>query len=133
MHYLSSVPLTSAFEILTLKSEVAQFWAPPPRTSYKHQFYDVMNGFTRLIMKTKYVCHGPISRLFFLPPPPPANFEEKEPISPHAIFLVNRLVGTVILIVEKLQVGGKGKRAQFCSVVKLSLASQNSAFFEIKN
>ena len=32
-----------------------------PPTSYEHQFYDVMSSFTRLIMKTKYVCHGPIS------------------------------------------------------------------------
>ena len=49
-------------------------------TSYEHQFYDVMSGFTKLIMKTKYVSHGPIT--------------------PHANFLVDRLVGTVILVVK---------------------------------
>ena len=43
-------------------------------------------------MKTKYVCHGPIS--------------------PHANFFLNRLVGTVILLV-KLQVGGGGKSPKF--------------------
>ena len=46
-------------------------------------------------MKTKYVCYGPIS--------------------PHANFLVNRLVGTVILLVKLAGGGGGGgKRAQIC-------------------
>ena len=34
---------------------------PPPPTSLKHEFYGLTSGFTRLIMKTKYVCHGRIS------------------------------------------------------------------------
>ena len=54
----------------------AQITPPPPPTSYAHQFYDVMSGFTSLIMKTKYVCYSPIS--------------------PHAKLFVNRLVETVI-------------------------------------
>ena len=44
-----------------------------------------------LITKTKYVCHGLIS--------------------PHVNFHVNRLLGTIYLLVQKLQVGRKGKRA----------------------
>ena len=35
--------------------------SPPPPTSLKHEFYALTSGFTRLIMKTKYVCHGLIS------------------------------------------------------------------------
>ena len=31
---------------------------PFPRTSHKYRFYGVTNGFTRLSMKTKYVCQG---------------------------------------------------------------------------
>ena len=46
-----------------------------------------MSGFTRLIIKTKYVCHGPVN--------------------PHASFLVNRLVKTVILLVKKCRWGGE--------------------------
>ena len=34
---------------------------PFPPTSHKRQFYGVTRGFTRLIMKTKNVCHGLIS------------------------------------------------------------------------
>ena len=34
---------------------------PPPPTSLKHEFYGLTSGFTRLIMATKYVCHGLIS------------------------------------------------------------------------
>ena len=33
----------------------------PSPSSYKHQFHDVTSGFTRLSIKTKYVCHGLIS------------------------------------------------------------------------
>ena len=66
-------------------------WAlfPFPPTSLKYEFYGLTSGFTRLIMKTKYVCYGLISLhvkfhdnrtkwtvassikfgLFFLPPP----------------------------------------------------------------
>ena len=40
-------------------------------------------------MKTKYVCH--------------------DPISPHANFLVNRLVGTVILLVKNCKWGKRAK------------------------
>ena len=54
-------------------------------TSYEHQFYDVMSDFTRLIMNTKYVCYGPMS--------------------PHANFLVNRVVRTVILLVKSCRWG----------------------------
>ena len=28
----------------------------PPPTSHKHEFYSLTSGFTRLIVKTKYVC-----------------------------------------------------------------------------
>ena len=40
-----------------------QLWAlfPFPPTSLKHEFYALTSGFTRLIMKTKYVCHNLIS------------------------------------------------------------------------
>ena len=34
---------------------------PPPPTSLKHELYGLTSGFTRLIMKTKYVWHGLIS------------------------------------------------------------------------
>ena len=30
-------------------------------TSHKHQFFDLRSGFTRLIMKIKYGCHGLVS------------------------------------------------------------------------
>ena len=56
-------------------------------------------------MKTKYVCHGPIS--------------------PHANFLVNRLVGTVISLVKNFR-WGRGKRAVFAlSIVIIGLLSKN--------
>ena len=34
---------------------------PPPPTSHDLQYSSVMNGFTRVSMKTKYVCRGLIS------------------------------------------------------------------------
>ena len=34
---------------------------PPPPTSHELQFISVTSGFTRLSMKTKYVCRGLIS------------------------------------------------------------------------
>ena len=34
---------------------------PPPPTSLKHEINGLTSGFTRLIMKSKYVCHGRIS------------------------------------------------------------------------
>ena len=37
------------------------FFLPPPPTYHKHQFYGLRGGSTRLIMRTKYVCHGLIS------------------------------------------------------------------------
>ena len=40
------------------KSQLALFRSP---TSHEHQCYGLTSGFTRLIMKTKYVCHGLIS------------------------------------------------------------------------
>ena len=41
------------------------------------------------------------------------------PISPHANFLVNRLVGTVILLVKNCRWGGGGggKRAQLSNIL----------------
>ena len=36
------------------------FFLSPP-TSFKHELYGLTSSFTRLIMKTKYVCHGLIS------------------------------------------------------------------------
>ena len=35
---------------------------PPAPTSHKHEFFGLTSGFTRLILNTKYVCHGIISR-----------------------------------------------------------------------
>ena len=49
-----------------------------------------MSGFTRLNIETKYVCHSPIS--------------------PHANFHVNRMMGTVILLVKIAGGGGRKKR-----------------------
>ena len=40
-------------------NEGSLFHPPPP--SHKHHFHGVTSGFTRLNMKTKYVCHGLIS------------------------------------------------------------------------
>ena len=37
--------------------EKGSFSFPSP-TSHEHQFYGLTSGFTRLIMTTKYVCHG---------------------------------------------------------------------------
>ena len=51
------------------------FFSPPPPTSYEHQFYGVMSGFTKLNIETKYVCLGLTS--------------------PHVHFHSNRLVRTV--------------------------------------
>ena len=62
-------------------------------TSYEHQFYDIMSGFTRLIMYIKYVFHGPIS--------------------PHANFVVGRLVGIVILLVKNCRWGEREKILSF--------------------
>ena len=36
-------------------------YEPCKSTSHERQFYDLTSGFTRLIMKTKYVCHVLIS------------------------------------------------------------------------
>ena len=68
-----------------------------PPTSFKHEFYGVTSGFTRLIMKTKYVCHGLISL--------------------HVIFYDNRTKGTETLNTKICRWGGGGgggggKRAQ---------------------
>ena len=75
------------------------FLPQSPLTSYEHQFFDVMSGFTRLIMKTKYVCHGPHVR-------------------PHVNFRGNRSVGTVILLAKNCKWGGgEGKRANETNVL----------------
>ena len=36
---------------------------PPPPTSLKREFYGLTSDFTRLIMKTNYICHGLVSLL----------------------------------------------------------------------
>ena len=50
------------------EKELVFFLLPP--TSLKHEIYGLTSGFTRLIMKTKYFCHGLISLHvnFRLPP-----------------------------------------------------------------
>ena len=57
----------------------ALFPLPPP-PPHEHQFYGLTSSFTRLIMKTKYVCHG----LVYL----------------HVNFHDNRTMQTVILIIK---------------------------------
>ena len=42
------------------EKEPGSFSFPPP-TSFKHEFYGLTSGFTRLIMKSKYACYGLIS------------------------------------------------------------------------
>ena len=54
-----SLPAAIFYYVLTV--EELRLSPPPSPASYEHQFYDVMSGFTRLIIKTKYVCHGLIS------------------------------------------------------------------------
>ena len=46
------------------KLQFGLFFLPLP--SHKHRFYGVTSGFTRLIMKTKYVFHSlsPFAKLF---------------------------------------------------------------------
>ena len=65
---------------------------PFPPTSHKHEFYGLTSGFTRLIMKTKYVCHGPVSL--------------------HVIFHDNRTKVTVTSNIKLCRWGGQGKRAK---------------------
>ena len=40
---------------------IGPFFLPPPPTSHEFHFFSVTSGFTRLSMKTKYVCRGLIS------------------------------------------------------------------------
>ena len=63
----------------------AVFLFPP--TSHENQFYSLRSGFTRLTMKTKYVCHG----LIYL----------------YDNFYDNRTMRTVILIIKNCRWGGK--------------------------
>ena len=65
--------------------------SPPPPTSDELQFFSVTSGFTRLIMKTKYVCHGLISLY--------DNFHN------------NRTMWSTNLLVKICRWEGKGKRA----------------------
>ena len=62
-------------------------------TSHERQFYGLTSGFTRLIMKTKYVFHGLI---YF-----------------HVNCQDNQTMRTVILIIKNCRWGGEGKRAIF--------------------
>ena len=54
-------------------------------------------------MKTKYVCPGPVS--------------------PHANFLVNRLVGTVTLLVKNAGGGRKKSQTSKCNTMDLKLTA----------
>ena len=49
------------FIMLYIVAPTGSFSFPPP-TSLKQKFYGLTSGFTRLIMKTKYVCHDVISQ-----------------------------------------------------------------------
>ena len=64
--------------------------SPPPTTSHEHQYYGLMQDFTRLFMKTKYVCIG----LSYW----------------HVNFHDNRTMQTVILIIKVCRWGAKRKR-----------------------
>ena len=77
-------------ETVCLSTKFGSFSFPPP-TSHELQFISVTSGFTRLSMKTKYVCRGLIS--LFL------NFHN------------NRTMWSTNLH-EKFAGGGNGKRAQ---------------------
>ena len=66
------------------------FPPPPPPTSYEHQFYGLTQDFTRLNMKTEYVCHGLICWL--------VNFND------------NRTMQTVILIIKNCRRGAGGAK-----------------------
>ena len=68
------------------------FFLPPP-TSLEHEFYGVTGGFTRFIMKTKYVFHNVIS--------------------PYVNFHNNRTVN-IIFLSKFLQVGGGGRKKSPC-------------------
>ena len=54
-------PLLQHICIVILISALFPPPPPPPPTSLKHKIYGLTSGFTRLIMKIKYVCHGLIS------------------------------------------------------------------------
>ena len=73
--------------------ENTQALFPFPPTSLKHEFYGLTSGFTRLIMKTKYVCHGLISL--------------------HVNFHVNRTLKCNFKY-KSLQVGGGGGGKTHC-------------------
>ena len=68
------------------------FFLPPPLTSDELQFFSVTSGFTRLIMKTKYVCHGLISLYI--------NFHN------------NRTMWSTNLLVKICRWGGGGKEKE---------------------
>ena len=82
-----------------LFSSLRLFFLPPP-TSDELQFFSVTSSFTRLIIKTKCVCHGLISLY--------VNFHN------------NRTMWSTNLLVKTCRWGGKGKRAQLATpLVKL--------------
>ena len=64
---------------------------PPPPTSHELQYISVTSGFTRLSMKTKYVCRGLISLYI--------NFQN------------NRTILSTNFYVKNCMWGGKRKRA----------------------
>ena len=66
-----------------------------PPTSLKHEFYGLTSGFTRLIMKIKYVCHGLISL--------------------HVSFHDNRTEWTVTSNIKICRWGGVRKKSPFLS------------------
>ena len=69
---------------------------PPPSTSHELQYISVTGGFTRLSMKTKYVCRGLISLY--------VNFHN------------NRTMWTTNLHVKSCRWGEKEKEPKLASV-----------------
>ena len=109
---------------------------PPPPTSHKHEFYGLTSDFTRLIMKTKYVCHSLISLY--------VNFhdnrtkvnrnfkyknlqvggKEKEPISLHHEIDAYLKCGEEEKESQKTQKSRRGKRASNYLLVRSKFGSR---------
>ena len=85
--------------VLNNSTEIVLALFPFPPTSDELQFFSVTSGFTRLIMKTNYVCHGLISLY--------VNFHN------------NRTMWSANLLVKICRWGEKGKEPlfldKFCS------------------
>ena len=85
--------------VLNNSTEIVLALFPFPPTSGELQFFSVTSGFTMLIMKTKYVCHGLISLY--------VNFHN------------NRTMWSENLLVKICRWGEKGKEPlfldKFCS------------------